>query len=60
MIVDNLLYFSLFVFILMIIGLVLTVLEFKYGQPKLQEQKAKQDPQSVADFKDSTIGRPAR
>ena len=60
MIVDNLLYFGVFVFLMMIIGMVLTVIEFTRGEPKRQRIKAERDPQSVADFKDSTIGRPAR
>lgn len=60
MIVDNILYFAIFVFIMLIIGLVLTVLEFSYGQPKKQQQVAEKYPDSVADFRDSTTGRPAR
>ena len=60
MIVDNILYFAIFVFIMLIIGLVLTVLEFSYGQPKKQQQAAEKNPDSVADFGDSTTGRPAR
>lgn len=60
MIIDNLLYFAIFVFVMMIIGLVLTVAEFRYGQPKKQQQEAERNPQSVADFRNSSIGRPAR
>ena len=60
MIVDNILYFAIFVFVMMIIGLVLTVMEFRFGNPKQQQQEAERNPQSVADFRDSTVGRPAR
>lgn len=60
MIIDNLIYFALFVFVMMIVGLVLTVIEFTQGDPKHQQKAAELNPRSVADFKDSTIGRPAR
>jgi|MDSW01.3.fsa_nt_gb hypothetical protein len=40
MIADNLIIYAICVFILMIIGLVLTFLEFRYGEPN-QQQKQK-------------------
>ena len=60
MIADNMIYFAIFVFVMMIIGLVLTVLEFRYGNPKRQQERAEKYPESVADFSESTVGRPAR
>lgn len=60
MIVDNLIYFAIFVFVMMIVGLVLTVREFRYGNPKQQQEEAEKNPGAVADFTDSTVGRPAR
>lgn len=36
---ENLLYIAIAVFVLMLIGLVLTVIELNYGEPKRQEQK---------------------
>jgi hypothetical protein len=60
MIVENLLYFAIAVFILMLIGLVLTVMEFRYGKPRRQQEIAEKHPESVADFRDSSVGRPAR
>ncbi len=60
MIADNLIYFAVFVFVLMVIGLVLTLLEFRYGNPRAQQQAAEKKPETVADFRDSTVGRPAR
>ncbi|MFT5396686.1 MAG: preprotein translocase subunit YajC [Gammaproteobacteria bacterium] len=38
MISDNLIYLAIFVFVMMIIGLVITFLEFRYGEPKQQER----------------------
>ena len=60
MIADNLIYFAIFVFVMMMIGLVLTMLEFRYGKPRAQQKAAEKHPESVADFRDSTVGRPAR
>ncbi len=60
MIADNLIYFAVFVFVLMVIGLVLTMLEFSYGRPRAQQRAAVERPETVADFRDSTVGRPAR
>jgi hypothetical protein len=36
MIQDNLLFIAIAVFVIMSIGLILTIVEFKYGQPKRQ------------------------
>lgn len=60
MIIDNLIYYAVFVFIMMAIGLVLTVREFRYGKPRQQQAEAEKNPASVADLEDSTVGRPAR
>jgi hypothetical protein len=60
MIAGNLIYFAMFVFLMMMIGMILTVLEFRYGSPRRQQEAAEKNPSSVADFKDSSIGRPAR
>jgi len=60
MIADNMIYFAIFVFVMMVIGLVLTVLEFRYGNPKRQQELAEKRPETAADFRDSTVGRPAR
>ncbi len=60
MIADNLIYFAIFVFVMMVVGLVLTMLEFRYGNPSAQQKAAEKRPESVADFRDSTVGRPAR
>jgi hypothetical protein len=38
MIQENLLLISTAVFVLMSIGLILTILEFKYGEPKRQDE----------------------
>ena len=60
MIANNLIYFAVFVFVMLIVGLVLTVLEFRHGQPKQQQVEAERNPQSVADLHTGTAGRPAR
>ena len=60
MIVENLIYFAIGAFVLMLVGLVLTVVEFRYGRPRQQQKHAEKHPESVADFRDSTVGRPAR
>jgi len=39
MIQENLIFIAIAVFVMMSIGLVLTVLEFKYGQPKRQVEE---------------------
>jgi flagellar basal body-associated protein FliL len=43
---ENLIFIAITVFILMIVGLVLTALEFRSGAPHRQEQEHKQNPQS--------------
>ena len=60
MIAENLIYYAMFVFLMMVIGMVLTVLEFRHGNPRRQQEAAEKNPASVADFKDSSVGRPAR
>jgi len=60
MIADNLIYFAIFVFIMMIIGLVLTAVEFRYGNPRAQQKAVEKESRSVAEFRDSTWGRPTR
>jgi hypothetical protein len=40
MISDNLLPIAMFVFAIMLVGLVLTFLEFRYGEPKRQQDRA--------------------
>lgn len=60
MIVDSILFFAIFVFAMMLIGLVLTVIEFSYGSLGQQQQAAERNPRGVADVRDSTVGRPAR
>jgi len=54
MITDNLLYIAIFVFVIMFIGIVLTILEFRYGEPKRQQDRAERNPGSADG------GRPAR
>ncbi|MFA9418821.1 MAG: hypothetical protein ACERLB_01620 [Gammaproteobacteria bacterium] len=54
MIADNMIYIAIFVFIVMVIGLGLTFMEFRYGEPKRQQERAERDPSSVGG------GRPAR
>ena len=54
MIADNMIYIAIFVFVVMVIGLVLTFMEFRYGEPKRQQERAERDPSSVGG------GRPAR
>ena len=46
MIADNLLGIAMFVFVIMFIGLVLTFLEFKYGEPKRQQERAERKQRS--------------
>ncbi|MFT4993087.1 MAG: hypothetical protein ACI965_000105 [Paraglaciecola sp.] len=43
MISDNLLPIATFVFVIMLIGLVLTLVEFRYGEPKHQQDQADKD-----------------
>jgi hypothetical protein len=45
MIASNLLYIAILVFALMLIGLVLTALEFRYGAPHRQEEEARKKAQ---------------
>lgn len=40
MISDNLLPIAIFVFVIMMVGLVLTITEFRYGAPKRQQDEA--------------------
>lgn len=40
MISENLLPIAMFVFAMMFVGLVLTFLEFRYGEPRQQDEKA--------------------
>jgi phosphotransferase system glucose/maltose/N-acetylglucosamine-specific IIC component len=47
MISDNLIYTAMFVFAIMFIGLVLTIIEFHYGEPKRQEEQAKKNPKAA-------------
>ena len=37
---ENLIFIAITVFILMIVGLVLTALEFRFGEPHRQEEEA--------------------
>jgi hypothetical protein len=43
MIADNLIYLAVFVFVMMLIGLVLTFLEFRHGEPKQQQERAERN-----------------
>jgi hypothetical protein len=43
MIASNLLYIAILVFVLMLIGLVLTALEFRHGAPHRQEEEARKN-----------------
>ncbi len=52
MISDNLFPIAVFVFIIMMIGLTLTFIEFRYGEPKRQQDRA--DRKAEADIKDNT------
>ena len=38
---NTLLWLAIFVFVMLAIGLFLTVLEFRYGQPRLQADEAR-------------------
>tara|TARA_B110000285_G_C14963548_1_gene532902 strand:+ start:326 stop:490 length:165 start_codon:yes stop_codon:yes gene_type:complete len=40
MISDDLLPIAIFVFLIMLVGLALTILEFRYGEPKRQQDLA--------------------
>ncbi|MBT4239718.1 hypothetical protein N8460_07165 [Oceanospirillaceae bacterium] len=53
MISDNLLPIAMFVFVIMMIGLVLTFIEFRYGEPKRQQDKADRDAGAVGKDKAS-------
>jgi phosphotransferase system glucose/maltose/N-acetylglucosamine-specific IIC component len=46
MIADHLLGIAMFVFVIMFIGLVLTFLEFKYGEPKRQQERSERKQKS--------------
>jgi hypothetical protein len=39
MIQENLLLIAVVVFVIMLVGLILTVLEFKHGEPKRQDEE---------------------
>ena len=43
MIADDLILYAISVFVLMAIGLGLTVLEFRFGEPKRQDEASKQN-----------------
>jgi hypothetical protein len=47
MIADDLIILAIGVFVLLIIGLSLTVLEFRYGEPKQQQENAERDADSA-------------
>ncbi|MFT6754396.1 MAG: hypothetical protein ACJA2O_004601 [Candidatus Azotimanducaceae bacterium] len=47
MIAENLIYVAVLVFILMAVGIVLTIIEFRYGEPKRQQERAEKDSGSV-------------
>ena len=47
MIESNLLYIAILVFVLMLVGLVLTALEFRYGAPHRQEEKVRRKAQEA-------------
>ena len=47
MISDNLLNIAMFVMFMMLIGLVLTILEFRYGEPKRQQERAERNQESA-------------
>lgn len=57
MIADNILYIAIFVFVTMVIGLVLTVMEFRYGSPRQQQREADRNVQAGIE---GASGRPAR
>jgi len=46
MIADNLLTIAIFVFVMLLIGIVLTFLEFRYGEPKRQQERAERNKRS--------------
>ena len=48
MISDNLLPIAIFVFVIMMVGLVLTIMEFRYGAPKRQQDEANSKVDEVA------------
>ena len=60
MIVDNLIYYAAFIFSMLIVGLVLTVIEFRYGEPKRQQQAAAKKGSSGEPTGTSETVRPAR
>ena len=43
---ENLIFIAITVFFLMIVGLVLTALEFRFGEPHRQEQEEKRNSHS--------------
>lgn len=53
MISDNLLPIAMFVFMIMLIGLVLTFVEFRYGEPRRQQDRADKKAASVSKDKTS-------
>jgi hypothetical protein len=46
MIADDLILYAISVFVLMAIGLGLTILEFRYGEPKRQQEHGERDANS--------------
>jgi hypothetical protein len=40
-------YVAVLVFILMAVGIVLTIMEFRYGEPKRQQEQAEKDSGTV-------------
>lgn len=60
MIVDNLIYCAIFVFAVLIVGLGLTVMEFRYGEPKRQQEAAANKGSSSEQSVTGETVRPAR
>ena len=48
MILENLFHVAILVFVLMLVGLVLTLMEFRYGEPKQQQDLASKDTGSTS------------
>jgi len=53
MISDNLLNIAMFVMAMMLIGLVLTILEFRYGEPKRQQERPERNQGSADGVKET-------
>lgn len=41
---ENLIYIAIIVFLLMLVGLIVTMVEFRYGAPRRQEKNAQHAP----------------